>query len=90
MSVVRQVKKFAEVPSTWEGWVMRVMTVFVVLVLVAAVMLYHRVNALEKFIANSRSERNIEHEVQAERICVALVQLRVSPRTLERVECTPR
>ena len=87
MPVVRLVKRFVSVPDTWEGWVMRVMTVAVVVTLSMCLILLQKTAELSQQITNGRAERNAFQQEQTERTCAVLRTLTKDPLTIEAGRC---
>ena len=87
MPVVHFIKKFVAVPSTWDGWAMRVMTISVVLVLASAWILFQRTEQLSEQLNVGRAERNAFQREQTERTCVILRKQLTDANTLKGLGC---
>ena len=79
MPIVRFVKRFVSVPDTWEGWVMRVMTVAVVITLSMCLILLQKTAELSDQINRGRAERNAYQTEQSERTCSILRSVTQDP-----------
>ena len=87
MPLVRLVKRFVSVPDTWEGWVMRVMTVAVVVTLAMCLVLMQKTAELSDQVTRGRAERNAYQEIQTERTCAVLALLTKDARILRAARC---
>lgn len=84
---VQVARRFTEVPSTWEGWAMRVLTIGIVIVLIAAWLLAGKTAALSQQIRDGRNERNTFQVEQAVRVCALLRHLERDPDALRAAKC---
>ena len=87
MPIVRFVKRFVSVPDTWEGWVMRVMTVAVVVTLAMCLVLLQKTAELSQQISNGRAERNSFQAEQSERTCSILRAVTKDPVMIGMARC---
>ena len=87
MPIVRLVKRFVSVPDTWEGWVMRVMTVAVVITLSMCLILLQKTAELSQQITNGRAERNAFQTEQSERTCSILRAVTKDPIMVGMARC---
>lgn len=72
MPIVRGIKRFVDVPSTWEGWVMRVMTVAVVILIIVSGTLLQLVLEQKSFSSDSRRQRLTFQQEETRRQCEIL------------------
>jgi hypothetical protein len=84
------IRRLVEVPSTWEGWAMRVLTICTVLVLGAAIMIGRQVSGVMDFMEESRSDRTAFQQEQQQRTCVILEHFGLTQKQLEEVQCSSR
>ena len=67
-------RRFVDVPDTWEGWAVRVLTIAVVLMIITTLYLTQQVAELHAYIQEGRAQRQEWQQVEAERVCVVLRQ----------------
>lgn len=84
------IRRIVEVPSTWEGWAMRVLTICTVLVLAASIMVFRQVSDVMNFMTESRADRTTYQIEQQRRMCYLLASSNVSPEKLREVQCSSR
>lgn len=78
VAAIRNLQRFVEVPSSWEGWVMRVMTVSVVLMITTTLVLLQMVIGLRAYVSDSFADRRAFQEQEAARQCLILTRLGAS------------
>lgn len=83
----RGFRRFVDVPNTWEGWAVRVLTMGVVLVLVVAIWLLSALLVLQATANTARQERNDYQNIQTRRVCVILRLEQVSGPELRELQC---
>lgn len=96
-SQLRQgVATFVGVPSTWEGWAVRVLTIAVVAALLACWILYGQLSVLIRlttdqnaFIRESRAQRLVFQQQETARQCAALEELGLQVVQLKALQCSP-
>jgi len=84
------IRKIVEVPSTWEAWAMRVLTICTVLVLGAAVMITRQVTGVMDYMEDSRADRTAFQIQQQHRTCLLLENFGLTQAQLEEVQCSSR
>ena len=87
MPVLRFVRRVVQVPDTWEGWAMRILTIGIVLVLVAAFFLGQQVAALQDQVNSGRHERIAYQEEQTMRVCALMRVAGATPEDLRAAKC---
>lgn len=87
MPIVRGIKRFVDVPSTWEGWVMRVMTVSVIIMIAVSIVLLQLVLEQRSFSNVSRQQRQTFQSEETARQCELLRFDGASPDRLRDLKC---
>jgi hypothetical protein len=76
-----------QVPDTWEGWAMRILTTFLAIVLVAVWALMGQLSDLENFIEQSRVQRMTFQQQEVARQCAILERLGATETERARLQC---
>lgn len=88
MPVVRFLKRFTELPNTWDGWAMRIMTISVILVFCAAWVLFGQVRTLQEQLSVGRGERNTFQNQTTTRLCTLVRhETTISEETVRALGC---
>jgi hypothetical protein len=88
MPALAIVKRVVHVPDTWEGWVMRVMTIALVMVFVALYFLFGKLASLEDYITESRQQRTGYQQQELARQCALLYATQtLTAAELEDLQC---
>jgi hypothetical protein len=87
MPAVRVIRKFVQVPDTWEAWAVRVLTIAVVVTIGVAVILLQQTAELRSLIVNGRAERNTYQNDQTYRVCMLLREHNGNPVDLKAAKC---
>jgi len=87
MPALHFLKKVVDVPDTWEGWAMRVLTIAVVIMLLVSLTLISMVRGLSAYVSDSRQQR-IQFQVEeTARQCVILASQGISEAQLKALKC---
>jgi hypothetical protein len=87
MPVLHFIKHVVQVPDSWEGWAMRVLTIGIILVLGAAFVLGQQVSLLRDQVTNGRAERNAYQVEQTARVCTLFRASGVPEDELKAAKC---
>jgi hypothetical protein len=79
--------RFVQVPDTWEAWAVRILTVAVSLVFVAAWFLSTQVRDVQLFMEDSRQQRTAFQQQEKARQCAILRGIGTSPAELRTLQC---
>lgn len=79
-------QRVIQVPDTWEGWAVRILTIMLTLVLVSAYLLLDAIDDLQAYLAESRVQRATYQQAEAARECAILLLLSSASET-ERLGC---
>lgn len=91
---LNRAQRFIQVPNSWEGWVLRIMTIALVLVFVAVYILFgaisrlsEQLGGLEGFVSDSRAQRTAFQNAEQARQCLALERMGVGLKDRGDVGC---